>query len=244
MRPISKLLTTTLLAITLGAPAIADTLELADGDLLEGDFVGSSNGIIMFNTGETIEAFPESEVVGIFLSEGVATMEKLSMQTVSDVLTIPAGTRMVIRTTDLIDSSRHGVGHRFRAQLEASLAVNGTTAVPRGTFVYGRISDAKQSGRLAGSSSMTIEFTELMIDDQLIPIVTGKIKGQASNEAGRTLGRTARNAALGGLIDGRSGARTGAKVGAGASLLTQGASINVPRGTLLETALAQPLVLR
>jgi len=35
----------------------ADTIELADGTLLEGDFVGSSNGIIMFDTGEGIEAF-------------------------------------------------------------------------------------------------------------------------------------------------------------------------------------------
>ena len=42
----------------------ADTLELADGTLIEGDMVGSSNNIIMFNTGEEIEAYPESEVVG------------------------------------------------------------------------------------------------------------------------------------------------------------------------------------
>ena len=34
----------------------ADTLELADGRVLEGDFVGSSNGIIMFDTGEGIDA--------------------------------------------------------------------------------------------------------------------------------------------------------------------------------------------
>lgn len=34
---------------------LADTLELAEGDLLEGDFVGSSNGIVMFNTGDETE---------------------------------------------------------------------------------------------------------------------------------------------------------------------------------------------
>jgi hypothetical protein len=54
---------------------LADTLELADGTLLEGNFVGSSNGIIMFNTGASIEAFPENEVVGIFLSSGVTTAQ-------------------------------------------------------------------------------------------------------------------------------------------------------------------------
>ena len=54
----------------------ADTLELADGTLLEGDFIGSSNGIIMFDTGGGIEAFPESKVVGLFFSSGVETREK------------------------------------------------------------------------------------------------------------------------------------------------------------------------
>jgi len=43
------------------------------------------------------------------------------------------------------------------------------------------------------------------------------------------------------LVDGSSGAKTGAKVGLGASILTGGQSINVPAGTLLETALRTPL---
>ena len=53
-------------ALLTAVVANADTLELADGTLLEGDMVGVSNGIIMFNTGEGIEAYPESEVVGIY----------------------------------------------------------------------------------------------------------------------------------------------------------------------------------
>ena len=52
-----------------------DTLELANGSLLEGNFVGSSNGVIMFDSGAGIEAFPESEVVGVFFSTGVETAE-------------------------------------------------------------------------------------------------------------------------------------------------------------------------
>ncbi len=37
----------------------AESLELADGTMLEGDFVGSSNGVVMFNTGDSIEAYPD-----------------------------------------------------------------------------------------------------------------------------------------------------------------------------------------
>ena len=229
-------------ALMLSSLVLADTLELADGTLLEGDFVGSSNGIIMFNTGDGIEAFPEEEVVGLFLSAGVANAERQRTTTPS-MLTVPAGTRMVIRMADTIDSRRHSAGHRFRGQLEGALAVNGQTVVPRGTFVHGRITQARQGARVAGSSEMAIEFTDIMIDDQLFEISTTGLQARTQNEAGRTVGRTARAAAIGGLISGSSGARTGAKVGVGASILTSGASINVPAGTIVETSLAAPLEL-
>ena len=234
----------TVLIGTMGALAagllFADTIELADGTLLEGDFIGSSNGIIMFNTGGSIEAFPEGKVVGIFLSAGVATADELNA-TSSGQVTVPAGTRLVIRTSDAIDSSQHSVGHRFRGQLEGALVVDGVTVAPRGTYVHGRIASASQAGRAVGSSELTVEFTDIMIDDQLFPISTGGLAAQTGGEAGRTVRRTARSAAVGGLIGGSSGARTGARVGVGASILTSGASVNIPRGTIVETTLSAAL---
>ena len=123
----------TLFSLLIGT-VVADTLELADGTLLEGDFVGSSNGIIMFNTGDGIEAFPEAEVVGIFISEGVATREAQQPPPAPaaaapapaprpTTVTIPSGTRLVLRTSDAIDSRRHQAGHRFRAQLESAIEI-------------------------------------------------------------------------------------------------------------------------
>jgi len=215
----------------------ADTIELADGTLLEGDFIGSSNGIIMFDTGGGIEAFPESKVVGIFFSSGVATREE---ETAASV-TVPTGTRLVIRTIDTIDSSRHSVGHRFRGQLEGALVVDGVTVAPRGAYVHGRITQANQSSNLAGT------FTDIVLDDQLIPISTGDLGVQAENEGGRRLaGRTARAAAVGGLMGGSSGARRGARVGVGASIIASGreSSINIPAGTIVETTLSAPLVVQ
>jgi len=225
------------LSFLTGGIVQADTIELADGTLLEGDFIGSSNGIIMFDTGGSIEAFPESKVVGIYLSAGVATKEAMSAESV----TVPTGTRLVIRTADAIDSSRHAAGHRFTGQLEGALVVDGVTVAPRGAYVHGRITQAGQARRLAGTAELGIEFTDIVIDGQLVPISTTGIQAQTGNEAARTVGRTARSAAIGGLIGGSSGARTGARVGAGASILTSGASINVPAGTIVETSLAAPL---
>jgi len=220
----------------------ADTIELADGSLLEGSFIGSSNGIIMFDTGDGIEAFPQSEVVGIFLSAGVDTAAALMEEANrSAQITVPSGTRLVIRTTDEIDSSQHSAGHRFRGQLEGALVVDGVTVAPRGTTVHGRIASASQAGRVAGSSELSAEFTDIMIHDQLFPISTSGLTAQTAGEGGRTVRRTARAAAIGGLAGGSSGARTGARVGAGAALLTRGASVNIPRGTILETTLTAAL---
>ncbi len=219
----------------------ADTIELADGRLLEGDFVGSSNGIIMFNTGEGIEAFPEDEVVGLFFSEGVATAQELVTSDHANQITVPAGTRLVIRMSDTLDSKQHSAGHRFRAQLDGAIVVDGVTVLPRGTQLQGQITSSGQARRASGSSNLTVSFTDVILNDEFIPIATGALSAQGGNETGRTVGRTARAAAIGGLIDGSSGARTGAKVGLGASILTSGASINIPRGTIIETSLSTPL---
>lgn len=222
-------------------PLFADSIELADGTVLEGDFIGSSNGIIMFDTGDGIEAYPENNVIGVFFSSGVATAQAAAPQNPS--ITVPAGTKMTIRTVESVDSRSHGIGHKFRGQLEGALVVGGVTVAPRGAFVYGVVSSSSQAGNLAGSSQLSLEFTSVMIDDQLYPIATTALSARSQAEGGRTLGRTARAAAIGGLIDGSKGARTGAKVGAGVSILTGGATINVPRGTLIDTSLRTPLVI-
>ncbi len=227
-------------ALTTGV-LFADTIELADGTLLEGDFVGSSNGIVMFDTGDGIEAFPESQVVGIFLSEGIENAAAMLANESAGNITVPSGTRLVVRTSDTIDSSQHRAGHRFRGQLEGALVVDGVTVAPRGTTIHGTIVSASQAGRVAGSSELSLEWTDIMIDDQLFPISTTGMSAQTGGEAGRTVGRTARAAAIGGLAGGSSGARTGARIGAGVSLATSGASVNIPRGTIVEASLNTPL---
>jgi hypothetical protein len=177
----------------------------------------------------------------VFFSSGVATAEANMESAAAATDTIPAGTRLVIRTTENVDTNRHSAGHRFRGQLESALVVDGRTIAPRGTFVHGRLTQAQQSGRVAGRSALSMTFTDIMLHDQLFPMSTGELSSQSQGEGGRTVGRTARAAAIGGLIDGSSGARTGARVGAGASILTRGSSISVPRGTILETTLSAPL---
>ena len=238
------LILTVLLLISINSAVMADTLELADGSLLEGRYITSNESYFIFDAGGDIKAIPVDEVAALYLSTGVDKALSEAEAPESEPLTLPAGTRMLVTFSETIDSSRHRAGHRFRAQLEGDLVVGGTTVVRRGSYVFGQISEARQARRLAGRSELQIEFTDIMIDGQIFPISTTGLEAQGSGTGAQTVGRTARAAAIGGLMGGSSGARTGAAIGAGASIVTRGASVNIPRGTLVETTLSAPLVVQ
>jgi hypothetical protein len=232
-----------LLLLQMASASFSDSLELADGTILEGKFAGSSNGIIMFNTGDSVEAYMENQVVGIYLSNGVKTAQNLSNQPPAPAKSIPAGTKLVIRMAETVDTKKHGAGHKFRGQLEGALVSNGVTIAPRGAFLYGTVKSSKSGGRATGSSEMMLEFTDIMIDDQIFPIATESLVARGQNETKKSAGRTARFAAVGGLYGGSSSAKKGAKLGVGSSLLTSGSSINIPAGTLLDTTLRMALTI-
>jgi hypothetical protein len=48
-------------------------------------------------------------------------------------ITVPAGTRILIRTVDAIDSSKQKAGFRFTATLETNLQAEDKVVAPRGT---------------------------------------------------------------------------------------------------------------
>ena len=231
--------------VALCTNAMADTLELANGTLVEGRYVTSSETYFIFESGGEIKAFPVNEVAALYLSTGVE--KALSAPPAPDptAVTVPAGTPLMITVSETVDSRRHRSGHRFRGQLLGDIVVQGRTIVRSGSYVFGQVTESSQAGRLVGRSEMSIAFTGIMIDGQIFPITTTGLRAQSAVGSGaQTVGRTARGAAIGGLIGGRSGVGTGARVGAGVAILTSGESINIPAGTLVETTLAAPLTVQ
>jgi hypothetical protein len=230
--------------LAFSAPGLADTLELADGTLLEGRYITSNESYFIFDTGDEIKAIPVEDVAILYLSAGVEKALLASAAPEPAVLTLPVGTRLKISLSQTVDSSRHSAGHRFRGQLEGDLRVDGTTVVRRGADVFGQLTGATQARRLVGRSDLQAEFTGIMINGKIYSITTTSLEAEGSSSAAQTVGRTARGAAIGGLIGGRSGVRTGASIGAGAAILTRGDSINIPAGTLVQTTLAAPLTVQ
>lgn len=161
------------------------------------------------------------------------------------MVTIPAGTNIMVRILDTIDSSKAQPGTRFTAVLETNLAFNGTNIVPAGNTVYGRVAVAEQAGRATGSSNLQLELTDIVINGTAYPIYTTAFEMKGSSSGKRSAKRLLGGAGLGAIIGGIAGnagmgAAIGATAGAVGSVAQKGQSIQVASETLLSFNLQQP----
>ena len=163
-------------------------------------------------------------------------------------VTVPAGTRILIRTIDPIDTTKQKTGYRFTASLEANLQADDVVVAPRGTTVYGRLAEASSAGRMSGSSELSLELTDIMINDTAYPVLTSeyeiKGKGEGKKTAGKILGGTGLGALIGGIAGGGTGAAIGALAGAAGGTAVaaskKGEQLQIPSESLIEFRLEQP----
>ena len=85
------------------------------------------------------------------------------------MVTVPAGTSLLERMIDTVDSSKNAVGSRFSASLETNLEVDGVVVAQAGTKVYGRLAQSKEAGRMAGKSELRLELTEIVLNGTAYP---------------------------------------------------------------------------
>jgi hypothetical protein len=183
---------------------------------------------------------------GLVASSGVLLSASPAPQ--SRKVTVPAGTRILVRMVDSIDSSKQKAGYRFRATLETNLDVDDRVVAPRGTTVYGVLSNASSAGRYKGSSELSLELTDINLGGTNFPVVTNsysiKGKGEGGNTAKKVLGGAGLGALIGGIAGGGAGAGIGALAGAGAGTIVastkKGEQLVIPSETLIEFRLAQP----
>jgi len=163
-------------------------------------------------------------------------------------VTVPAGTRILVRMRDSVDSSKNKAGDRFTANLETNLMVGNTVVAPKGATVYGRLANAASAGRMSGSSQLTLELTDIVINGTAYPLLTStydiKGKGEGSSTAKKVVGGAGLGALIGGIAGGGKGAAIGAAsggaLGTGLSAAKKGQQLSIPSETLLEFRLQQP----
>jgi hypothetical protein len=249
------------LALAVSA-AWADTLELKNGSLIKGKFLGGTDTEISFQVGSTVQKYNVADVVSLkFESEDAPSDPALQQRsslpdapvaaapvaTKPAYVTIPAGTQISVRTIDAIDSSTSMVGDRFEASLDEPLTMEGSVLVGQDALVYGRLTQVKESGTFEGRSQLRLELTGIVVNGKMVPVVTGDYavngKSRGASTAKRTLGGAALGAIIGAAADGGQGAAIGAGVGAGAGagseIITGGEKVKVPSETVIDFTLQQ-----
>lgn len=238
----------------------ADSLELKDGHLINGKYLGGTEATINFLINGKVERYAVANVLMLSFgddSTATPTISKQSAETTwnpvvnssSSAVTVPAGTHLVVRTIESIDSKTNKIGDRFHASLDETLLIGDRIVARKGADVYGRLIEAKQAGRIEGQSDLRLELTGIQIGQQVVPIVTGEYevagKSRGRNTAEKVGGGAALGALIGAIAGGGKGAAIGAGVGAGAGgavqVLTHGQQVHVPSETLLEFTLQLPV---
>jgi hypothetical protein len=245
-------------ATVLAVGAAADTLELKDGRVLQGRYLGGTQAVMRFEVDGNIQTFGVNDIVALTFTHGGGSAAAAPAPALAPSpapvaqaggsVTIPAGQSILVRMIDSVDSSKNHVGDIFHASLETDLTVNGAVVARKGTDVYGRLAEAKEAGHIAGSSELQLELTRMVIDGRDYPVVSSdytlKGKGRGKNTAEKVGGGAALGAIIGAVAGGGKGAAIGAGVGAGAGgavqVLTRGQQVKVPSETLLEFRLQQP----
>lgn len=252
------------IAVCLLAPMVqADSLQLKNGSLIKGKFMGGTDSEISFQVGSSVQKYNVADVASLtFDSEGMASDASappsnpppsqpagalVASTNAPTYVTVPAGTRISVRTIDGIDSTKNRVGDRFKASLEQPLVANGNVVVPKGADVYGDLTESKTSGTFTGKSQLRLELTAIVVNGQSVPVQTGEYelsgKSKGASTAKRTVGGAAVGTIIGAIAGGGKGAAigagAGAGVGAGSEIITKGDQVKVPSETLLDFTLQQ-----
>ncbi len=166
-------------------------------------------------------------------------------------ITVPAGTRILIRTVEPIDSSKQKAGFRFTATLETNLMAEDRVVAPRGTELKGQLAQASSAGKMKGSSQLTLELTDIVINNTAYPLLTSTFEIKGKGEGKETTKKVVGGAGLGALIGGIAGGGTGAAIGVGVGALggaavagsKKGEQLVIPSESLIEFRLQQPVKL-
>src|SRR6266481_3276904 len=165
MKRVAHFLAALALALIFVGGAAADTLELKDGRVLKGKYLGGTQVVLRFEINGEVQAFNTTDIVALTFTGrsgasapapvptpapagAMAPPASTSMANADPggAVTIPAGQSLLVRMIDGVDSSKNHVGDVFHASLETDLTIGNTVVARKGTDIYGRLSEAKEAG--------------------------------------------------------------------------------------------------
>src|SRR5262252_6579919 len=114
----NRILTMAVFGLLLTGAAAADTLELKDGRILQGRYMGGTRAVLRFEVDGSVQTFSTNDVVALtFTNDGrdqapapAAAPIAAGPQTdaaSSGNVTLPAGQSLLVRMIDGVDSSKN-----------------------------------------------------------------------------------------------------------------------------------------
>ncbi|HLJ44977.1 MAG TPA: hypothetical protein VKU01_03155 [Bryobacteraceae bacterium] len=250
----------------------ADTLTLKNGGVIQGTYLGGDARQVKIAVGDRIDTYSIDEVSMIQFGGGNAPaartydtpppsqdglvrrqerQERMAQQAAANAgLEIPAGTALVVRLIDPVDSQMDRLGQTYKASIdEPVIGPNGDTVIPRGADVIAKLVEDQQSGKIEGKTVLTLDLTQVQINGRMVDINTSEVSQQSGSRGARSAkvigGATALGAIIGALAGGGKGAAigatSGAAVGTGTQVMTKGQRVRIPAETRLTFTLQQPL---
>lgn len=254
----------------------ADTLRLRDGRVITGTFLnGNQSGIRFQRQGGGIQRYNVIDVdritfgnydtgyggydynrqggyrQGGYNNTGSADRYGYNSgnQSQANDYILPAGTAIVARTIDPIDSDSSHVGETYRASLDQPIIVNGRTIAPQGSDASLEVVRLQQGGRIRGQEEVSLALASFTGADGRVYRLNTSNEDISSSSRGRQStevigGGAALGAIIGAIAGGGRGAAigaaSGAALGTGAQLL-RGVRVKVPPETRLSFTLTQDL---
>jgi hypothetical protein len=165
---------------------------------------------------------------------------------------VPAGTKIELVLGTAVSSQSAAVGDEIRAELAAPIRVDGEIAVPSGTRVVGRVTEAKALAKVGGRARLALAFESIELDGRTVPIAAYFAR-EGKSETGKDAATIAAGAAVGTVLGNQAkkndrgkviGAILGAGVGTAIAAKTEGETIELPAGARLELTLRDAVTVR
>jgi hypothetical protein len=267
-----------LCVVSVAAISAADTLIMNDGTRVQGTVLGIADGTITFrHTDGESRWYPTSQVEALeFHAAGRANSRELTDRELTDRelsgrelnrrelsdrelsgrnLEAPAGTELIVRTAEIIDSRDAGTQQTFSAIVEQDVTnASGRVIIPARSGAQLIIRHVSTGGA-TGSPEMVLDVQSVVVDGRRYTVSTtdltldsdtgiGKNRRTAETVGGGALLGTIIGAIAGGGKGAEIGVLVGAAGGAGAQVLTRGHDVLVPAETVLRFRLDRAVTLQ
>jgi len=238
------------------------TVTLQDGTTFSGTVTASSPSSITLqaSTGET-RTYPMTQVSGVQYAPAQSATTQAPAGTASApaaapsaapapppppvTRTIPAGTRLAVRTNETIDSERAAPGQEFSGIVNRDVTDDaGNVAIPKGSDALIVVRSASGQGKFQGQSDIVVDVAAVKINGQEYRLQTSDFAERGKQGVGlnkRTGKFAGSGAALGGIIGAIAGGGKGAGIGllagaaagTGTQAVTRGKAVRIPAESVL-----------